>query len=78
MTLNSRSVMGRVRPRLLFQSSALPKDRTRNSSKVVLPPAKRSHVLDYWEELLGSPDHVLRGEDETTKPTEREVLGAAP
>ncbi len=78
MTLNSRSVMGRVRPQSLSQSNALAKDKSRDSSKVVLPPAKRSHVLDYWEELLGSPDHVLRGEDETTKPTEREVLGAAP
>ena len=69
MTLNSRFVMGRVRPRSLFQSSALAKDKSRNSSKVVLPAAKRPHVLDYWEELLGSPDHALRAEDETARPT---------
>jgi hypothetical protein len=62
MTLNSRSVMGRVRPRLLFQSDAPTKDKSRNYSKVVLPAAKRLHVLDYWEELLGSPDDAFKAE----------------
>lgn len=56
MILNSRSVMGRVRPRLLFQSSAVAKEKSGKSSKVGLPSAKRHHLLDYWEELLGSPD----------------------
>lgn len=60
MTLNPRSVMGRVRPQSLSQSNALAKDKSRDSSKVVLPAEKRLHVLDYWEELLGSPDNAYR------------------
>ncbi len=77
MTLKSRSVMGRVRPRLLFQSNALAKDKSRDSSKVVRLAAKRPHVLDYWEKLLGSPDHAFRAADQTAGPTEREVLGSS-
>jgi hypothetical protein len=77
MILKSRSVMGRVRPRLLFQSNALAKNKSRDSSKLVLPAAKRLHVLDYWEELLGSPDDALRAKDQTTRPTECEVLAVS-
>jgi len=55
MSLSVRSVMGRIRPRPLSPSDALAKDKNRNSSNGERPE-KRLHVLDYWEELLGSPD----------------------
>ena len=56
MSLSVRSVMGRIRPRPLSPSDALAKDKNRNSSNGERATEKRLHVLDYWEELLGSPD----------------------
>jgi hypothetical protein len=67
MTLNSRSVMGRVRPRSVSHSNTAAKDNRRDPSKLVLPVEKPLHVLDYWEELLGSPDDAYRSGGSDTK-----------
>lgn len=68
MAFKSHSVMGRVRPRLA-PSKAFVNDKSRASSKMMLPGAKRSPRLDYWEELLGSPDHAFSAEDQTATPS---------
>lgn len=69
MAFQSHFVMGRVRPQLA-DSKAFVNDKSRASSKVMLPAAKRPSRLDYWEELLGSFDDAFRAQDQTATPSQ--------